>query len=243
MKKGLHYIIETIWVDLQEAKKQQDKKRFDRLLLDALPEIKKYTATRLNRLVAKGKIPEGKYSPSDFISELYLKAYKQVHLFQEPQAFSNWLFITTDTMLDDTVIKEEKRVEMFENIDEIGKVERETMEEEFSTDGDGDLMMLEEFDDPSYPDFEYTLDRVFIDNQLEPSLIEKLNKEFTADQLHDKIDAALNEMDDDKRIVFELSTIFHVAPEHITSIRNVTITEIESIKTEVQEHLVKSLNK
>ena len=88
--------------------------------------------------------------------------------------------------MGDIIVEEEFNDFFFKNIDTYSKPEWDEMAENFSTDGDGDLLMIEELDDISYNHNEYTLNHVFIEDD-EIELTKKLDKTFHNDDVNKHI--------------------------------------------------------
>jgi RNA polymerase sigma factor (sigma-70 family) len=247
----LTILLTNVWTDLLEAKKQADKKRFDAIMLSVIPELRRYIAKRLKVSIKKGKLPKNKYNANDFLDKIYLEAYENINNFENVQSFVNWLFTKADDVLEETISEEEFKATFFENIDKYSKKEWDAMVEEFSTDGDGDLMMIEEFDDPSYktnafPNYEYSLDDVFVDNDETKKIIEKLNNELTPEQIKQHINMVVEELPIDERSIFQLSVFHGLDNSHIASIRKIDIIEVDKkikiARERVSETFIKRFN-
>lgn len=92
------------------------------------------------------------------------------------------------------------------------------MDEKFTRDGDGDLVMLEELDDISYSKQDYTLADVFIADE-EADFIEKLSAKLTEEQIQQQIKSALFLLPFQLRTIFELSVNQQFDTEAIASIK------------------------
>jgi DNA-directed RNA polymerase specialized sigma24 family protein len=247
MTNHLTILLTNVWTDLLEAKKQADKKRFDAIILSVIPELRRYIAKRLKVSIKKGKLPKNKYNANDFLDKIYLEAYENINNFENVQSFVNWLFTKADDVLEETISEEEFKATFFENIDKYSKKEWDAMAEEFSTDGDGDLMMLEEFDDPSYktnafPHYEYSLDDVFVDNDEDKKLIEKLTNELTPEQINTHIQMVVEELPVTERSVFELATSHHMSPNDIALIKRIDITEVNNTLNTVRRRILQTFS-
>ncbi len=135
---------------------------FNQRMVGFLPRIKEFFSWQLSKLEKNNIIPGGKYKAEDLVDDLYIMAYDHnqkvkgdVHLF-------NWLFAKAKELIEDTIIEVDFDNTFFKNIDNYTKVERDEMEERFSVDGDGDLVMEEELDDLSYRKNDYVLESAFI---------------------------------------------------------------------------------
>jgi len=174
--------IDKIIQSLESYRKENDSSGFKIELQKMLPDVRRYLSRRLAAAISKRVIPKGKYKVDDFIDQLYIEAYNHLGKKGKPHAFYPWLFKKADELLEDTIVDEEFDELFFKNIEDYTKGEWEEMEENYSTDGDGDFVMLEELDDISYHQNQYALKDVFIEDK-ESNMIEKLDEELSEQQL------------------------------------------------------------
>jgi len=211
---------------LKQMKQQTDKHAFNETLTRLLPGLRNYIGRRLSRAIRKGLMPKRKYRVNDFVDELYLLAYDHIEQLPSGDELRSWLFEQADQLLDRTISTEEFNKSFMEHVDSYSKLEWEEMQEKFTADADGDLIMEEELDDPSYPKHDYSLEDVFVEDK-EKSLLEKLNKELTAEEIHQHIDMVLHQLPLQVQAIFELATQQHFEPEEIARIRNLSVEEVE----------------
>jgi RNA polymerase sigma factor (sigma-70 family) len=245
MTNNIHALISNIWADLQDAKKQADKNKFDALMLSVIPELKHYIGKRLKVSIQKGKLPINEYNANDFIDKIYIEAYENIHTFNDVQSFVNWLFTKADDLLKETISEEEFKLTYFDDFDKYSKSELDTMTERYSVGADKHLKMLEEFDDPSYktksfPNYEYTLNDVFVDNDETKKIIEKLNNELTPEQITQHINMVVDELPIDERSIFQLSVFHGLDNSHIASIRKINISEVDEKLKIARERIVQT---
>ena len=239
-KNKFRLISENIYLDLVKAKKEADKKSFNQQLLKIVPEIKKYIRGRLNTAIKKGHFSKEKYKTDDFINQLFIEIYNNIEEVSSEKDFYLWLFKKTNKLLEDTIDEEEFDDYFFKNIDTYSKPEWEAMQEKFSTDGDGDLLMLEELDDSSYNKNDYTLNHVFIENN-EEDLIEKLDKDLEEAAINKHIKLVLHNLPLQMRTVFELSTQHYLSVQEISKLQNISIKKVEEILKNTEKALKTSL--
>ena len=156
MKQNISYqqqfriVIERTFPALLKSKKEDDQSTFNQQLLNIKPELENYINERLNTAIKKGHFPKGKYKADGFISQLFIEVYDHIETLSDEKDFYLWLFRKTNELLEDTIDEEEFDDFFLKNIDTYSKPEWDAMEEKFSTDGGGDLVMIEELDDNSY---------------------------------------------------------------------------------------------
>jgi RNA polymerase sigma factor (sigma-70 family) len=218
-------LVARAFPELKQLKARHNKAGFNQLMKKIFPGVKQYINNELRRALENGSIPSGKYNLSDFISELYIMAYDHIHEVKEDKHLLSWLIKKADELLADTIIEEEFDQTFYENIDSIDKVEWDEMEERFSTDGDGDLVMEEELDDISYPKNDYILKNVFVEHT-EEDLINHLDKELTGKEINEHISMVLHRLPPQMSSIFDLAINLQLKLEEIAEIKKIPIEEV-----------------
>jgi hypothetical protein len=174
-KKDFRVSVSDSFQNLIKLKKEGEKDSFDKLLLNIIPKIRKYINGKLNTLVNQGDFCKDKFEADDFIDQLFIEIYDNIEEVENENSFYFWIFKKINYLLEDVAVKEEFDNLFFKNIDDYSKPEWDEMQEEFSTDADGDLLMIDELDDISYNHNDYELNHVFVENT-ENLIIEKIDK-------------------------------------------------------------------
>ena len=219
---------------LQLLKEEDNRLAFNNLMEKVMPEIKQYINRQLIVALKSKTLPEGKYKVEDFTDELYIEAFDNIQDLTEEHHLHRWLFFKADELLEDTIVEEDFDNMFFKNIDNYTKEEWESMEEKFSRDGDGDLVILEELDDDSYSKQDYTLADVFIKDE-EADFVKKLSAKLTEEEIKKQIEAALFLLPFHLRTIFELSVNQQFDAEEIADIKKMTITEVKKILDEAKK--------
>jgi len=144
-QKILRSRVEITFRQLVQLKKENNKESFNVELLKILPEVKKYINGRLTAAMKRGHLPKDKYKAGDFYNQLFIEVFDYIEELKDDKDFYLWIFKKTDELLEVVIIEEEFNEFFFQNIDDYSKPEWDAMEEGYSTDSDGDLMMIEEF--------------------------------------------------------------------------------------------------
>lgn len=246
MKKTASYqqqvriVVENTFLDLIKFKKNGDKDSFNQQLLKILPEVKKYINGRLISAIKKGNFSKGKYKADDFIDQLFIEVYDHIDQLEKEDDFYLWLFKKTNELLEDTIVAEEFDEYFFKNIDDYSKPEWDEMAENFSTDGDGDLLMIEELDDSSYNHNDYTLNHVFIEDD-EKELTKKIDTHLSEEAVNRHIHMVLQNLPLAMRDVFDLFTNQQFTLEEVAAIRKSTVNEVEKLLHSARKALQVSL--
>jgi RNA polymerase sigma factor (sigma-70 family) len=234
--KKFRLFVTATFPSLVQLKKEGDKASFSKLVLDIIPEIRKYVNRKLRRALKKGSFPKGKYKADDFIDQLFIEIYDNIEEVEKEEYFYLWLYKKVNELLEDSILEEEFDDFFFKNIDDYSKPEWDEMQENFSTDGDGDLMLIEELDDMSYNHNDYILNQVFIENK-EKGIIEKIDEKLSAEKVQRHIAMVLHNLPPRMRNVFELNAKYQFEIEEIAHLQNKTIEEVKKLFKDAQKAL------
>ena len=239
-KQEFRLFVTKTHTTLLKLKQDGDRASFNALVLKVVPKLRVYINNYLAAAIKKGHFSKGKYKADDFIDQLFIEIYDHIEEVKHEKEFYVWLYKKTNDLLEDISVEEEFNDYFFKNIDDYSKPEWDAMEEKFSTDGDGDLMMIEELDDISYNHNNYTLNHVFIENK-ENSLIETLDETLKEDVINNHIAMVLRNLPLAMRNVFQLYTNEHLELEEIAKIKNTTIDEVQELLADAKKALQVSL--
>ncbi len=235
-QKELRVFVAGTFSDLVQHKKMGEKKAFNELLLKTLPQVKLYIVKRFNTAISKGNLPRGKYKPADFLDQLFITAYDHFDEVKNEKNLYPWLFKKVDELLDDTIVQEEFDEVFFQNIDDFSKPAWDAMEEKFSTDGDGDLVMMEEMDDISYGKKDDILNQLFVEDD-NNEMIAKLDREWGEKNIRKHAEMVLYHLPLPMRTVYELATEHHFSVGEIAEIRNQSLQEVKELLEDARKAL------
>ncbi|MBC2839563.1 RNA polymerase sigma factor [Robiginitalea sp. SC105] len=213
---------------LRDLRQADERKAFNEELMKVLPEVHRYITRALRLALSKGVISHNKYRPDDFFDQLIIEIWDHFDDIPSGDMFRSWLFERAEKILEDMEVEEIFSSCYNENIDDYSRAEQSEMEENYSTDGDGDLVMLEDLDDISYRDHHYILKNIFLDDAHE-DLMALMESDAGRDQVEQRLDATLFGMPADARSVFELATLQLFSTEEIALIKKQDEAEIEAL--------------
>jgi RNA polymerase sigma factor (sigma-70 family) len=157
--------------------------------------------------------------------------------------FYNWVYREADKLLE-AKLEEEDGMENYENVEQIRKRERKGIEEEFSVDAEGDYMMLEEMDDPTYrnydralQDYPYSFHVISDNDETEQSILERLDEDLTEEELNERIHHALSKLPRIQQEVYDLYYLEDLNTKQIAQIKDMEESEIVSLINQVREYL------
>lgn len=233
-QKEIRITFASAFLDLVILKKEDDNSAFNDLVLSIMPEIKKYIKGRISAAIHQGHFSSGKYKSDDFIDQLFIEIYDNLDEVKSKNEFYKWLFKKTNQLLDDIMVEEEFNDLFFKNIDDYSKSEFKGMIEKYTTDGGGDFIMIEELNESSFnPKKAEELSPFFIENG-EEELIEKIDKELTAEDIHHHISFVLASLPLTMRNVYDLFYSAQFSIEEIAEITNISPLEVDDLLKEAK---------
>lgn len=249
MKNTLHYdqrqaefhrYVNDNFEPLLRLRSENKGEAFNVLLLKLLPDIKRYITRGLRIALSKGVISHNKYKPDDIFDQLIIDVYDHLDEVHDKSEFHAWLFKRAEKLLEDMEVEEEFASYFYDNIADYSRAEQDQMLEEFSTDGDGDLVMLEELDDISYKNHQYLLKNIFLDDSHE-ELMALLERSDDKEEPARLMETALFSLPPNMRSVFELATEQLFTMEDISLIKGFPIDQIEKMMERARELLQNTL--
>ena len=235
-QREFHLFASNTFSDLQGLRNDKNIDAFNNILMKAIPDVRRYIQKRLNDALRKNQIDKGRYKADDFVDQLFIEAYELFDEIVDQNELYPWLFKKADELMEEAIVEEEFDTFFFENIDNYSRPEWDEMEEKFSTDGDGDLVMIEELDDSSYRKNDYILNHVFIEDE-NKELIERLDTELDSERARKHTEMVLSHLPTPMRKVFELFTEHQFDVAEIAKIRNRTVQEVETLLGEARKSL------
>lgn len=238
----IRIIMKETYSKLVSYKRKENRESFNTELLKVLPQIYRYVSKRLNSAIANGKLNKGMFNPSDFTDQLFIEVYDNIDDIKSENELHVFLFKKVDELLEDSLVEEEFDHVFFDNIDTYSKPEWDAMEENYTQDADGDFVLLEELDDTSLNKSNYSLEHVFITQEVK-QLADKLDASLNKERIYRHIQLVLNKMNMPMRTVYELFTDEGLTTEEIAKIRKTTIDQVEELLALARQLLKDSFEK
>jgi DNA-directed RNA polymerase specialized sigma24 family protein len=235
-----HRYVNENYPVLKRLREEDKREAFNALLLKLLQGAKRYLTRGLRIALAKGVISHNKYRPEDLFDQLILEVYDHLDEVGDQNQFHSWIFQRAEKLLSDMEVEEEFESYLYDNIDDYSKAEREGMDEAFSTDGDGDLVMMDELDDISYRDHQYLLKNIFLDDAHE-DLMALMDQEDSRQRTQGHLDSVLFRLPQPMRSVFELVTEQLFSMEDVALIKGMPVARVEEMMDRTREILRTSL--
>lgn len=238
-QREFHLFAANSFSDLQGYRRDSDTVAFNNTLMKIIPDVRVYIQKRINQALSKNQLDKGRYKADDFVDQLFIEVYEHIDEVTDQEDLYPYMFKKADELLEDALVEEEFDTFFFENIDNYSKPEWDKLEEKFSADGDGDLVMMEELEDSSYKKNDF-LKQVLIDDENE-EFIQRLDAKLDSERIRKHKEMVLSNLPSSMRTVFELFTEHQFDVAEIAKIRNRTIKEVEMLLDSARKSLKASL--
>ncbi|MBQ0785874.1 MAG: sigma-70 family RNA polymerase sigma factor [Oceanihabitans sp.] len=239
-KQEFRLFIKESYSSLIKLKKGGDKEAFNALVLKILPSLRNYINRGLNIFIRNGNFSKGKYKGDDIIDQLFIEIYDHIEDVKHEKDFYAWLYLKVDEIMEDLQVEEAFNEFFFKNMDTYSKPEWDAMEEKYTKDADGDLLLIEELTDSSYNHNDYELKPVFVEDD-EAAFIAEIDKHLKQDTVKNHTAFVVGNLPSAMRQVFELFTNEQLTLEEIAVVRKATIEDVKRLLKDAKHALQVSL--
>jgi len=158
--------------ELQQLKKEKDFKTFYQKIETMVPEIRRFVSNSLKAAENEGKLDRGYFNADGVLDEVYLAIFSQLDPSWDDARLRYLLFKKAVANLNDKKAIEASQPESV-NTNDLLKEELDRLDEAFTTDGDGDLILNTELDDISYKQERKHATPIFMDETVVSPVIKK----------------------------------------------------------------------
>lgn len=138
------------------------------------PDLKKFMTRSLKAAEAQSLIDRGFYNAEGMLDEIYMDIFKDFTNYIEKGRLQTVLFAKAIQKINEKKILEQETPEYL-STEKLLEEELKALEEKFTAQADGDLILIKELDDISYKQKTVRPSNVILDETLEEQLIKKLN--------------------------------------------------------------------
>ena len=221
--------------DLSKLSEQEKNELFKNIIPVLLPGLKGYIKRRIiSAKMAKLKSLSN-IDPKDVINEVVLRVHSKFkNNIENIKDINIWLIQEADNVLNEILDKQE-----FEKIsyEELVNNELGQLEEEFTIDGEGELVMTEDLDEY---DMDFGVEEIIlISSTGENEFIDNLEKDKTA--LKSKIYDELIKLPLRYQSIYDLYYFENMEIEEIAKIKNMEPLKVEAIIISIKELLTEKL--
>jgi DNA-directed RNA polymerase specialized sigma24 family protein len=163
---------------LYRHKEENDFEQFYNKISSLVPDLKKFTARSLKAAESQSAIDRGFYNAEGILDEIYLEIFKDFIEIIDEEKLKTILFSKAVQKIEEKKIIEQETPDYLPT-EEMLKQELDALDEKFTTQADGDLILNTELDDISYKQHTERPSNVILEETLEQQLIKKLDMNDT----------------------------------------------------------------
>lgn len=163
---------------LYRHKEENDFEQFYNKISAMVPDLKKFTARSLKAAESQKAIDRGFYKAEGILDEIYLEVFKDFVVIKDEVKLKTILFAKAVQKIEEKKIIELETPDYLPT-EKMLEQELNALDEKFTTQADGDLILNTELDDISYKQHTERPANVLLDETLEQQLIKKLDMNDT----------------------------------------------------------------
>jgi RNA polymerase sigma factor (sigma-70 family) len=216
-----------------------NKDEFNRILKEFLPELKKLVHHKLRQWEVKGDIPKGRYSADEIIDDVYIKIFDEFHdSFTDERNLKVKMLAVAREQL--AAIKEKHSQEVI-SYEKLVAEEMKELEENYTVDSEGELILMEDLDDISY-DNHNKEDIILLENENFDELAGSFDLQETgelSDEEKRKIGKIYSDLPELTRSVVDHYAFVKLSTVQIAEIHNISEDDVNWMLNRVKERFEK----
>lgn len=222
---------------LARHKEENDFEQFYNKISTLEPDLQRFMSRSLIAAENQGSIDRGFYSAEELLDEIYLEVFKEFTDPMDAEKIKTILFSKAIQKIEEKKIIEQETPE-YVSTEQMLKEELNALDEKFTTQADGDLILNTELDDISYKQHSERPNNVILDETLEQQLIKKLDMN---DSLLPSLErrtifgALYNTIPPRSKSVLELYAFGNRSQHEISEILEVPVTVVDRIVDKLKE--------
>lgn len=224
---------------------QQNNERFNSTVSEVLPRLKRYVANQLRMAVINGIIGPRKYRPEDISDEVFIQLKERWDAGQLPlKDIKTAMFKLADDALARIMNEEKEHIKNIA-IEEILAEEIKGLEEKYSVEADGDIVLYEEFDDISYEHEREQKTIYLLEPGFENDLIETLDLTEIYPHTPEASEMLAHVYQDLPALtsaIIDLHVAGGLSVEEIAEVREMEIRNVDKIIRQVRLRFISVLN-
>ena len=154
--------------ELQKDNKEIQFEQFYKKIANIIPDLKRFMTGSLKAAEYQGLLDKGFYDTDEMLDEVYLEAFQDFASETDAIKLRRSLFRKAIKKLEG---KEAEEVPDEANTHSLLKAELKTLNEDFTTEADGDRILFEDLDDISYKQKKAWSKEIHLDDFLEKQLV------------------------------------------------------------------------
>ncbi len=232
---------------LNAHRKAGNQAAFNKVLFEFMPHFRKVIHHKIRQMELRGELPKNMYSAQGVVDEVYLKIFKERGT--EPLD-ENYLkarmYIVAKEILTELKEKESGHHQTV-SMEELINREMKALEENYTIDAEGKLVLLEDLDDISYHQDEYGDNLVLIEeekiDEIARVLALKDKQRPLTDTERKRIGKVYSDLPETSRAIVEYLAIGKLNEEEIASVMDLRTENITQMVSRIRARFLSVLKK
>ncbi|MBP3192048.1 HPF/RaiA family ribosome-associated protein [Natronogracilivirga saccharolytica] len=222
---------------LRETRETADRNTFEALLKRGVPGLRNYLDRRVKQTNTAAGEDTG-LRVDDLAGELYTRIYDRFGDHpEEAGSRLSWMYGQADSFMEEK-LTENDLLETSGTPDDARTGIPQEPEFTYSVDAEGELVPVDELDDPVFIHNMYNIEDIFTENPDEAEEMRlKVDERMTRDGFHHLVSSELATQPFFKRSVFDLYIIDRFEADEIADIKDCSSKEVEQALLEVRTYL------
>jgi DNA-directed RNA polymerase specialized sigma24 family protein len=232
---------------LQAHKTAGNRAEFNKVLFEFMPHFRKVIHHKIRQMELRGDLPKNMYSAQGIVDEVYLRLYQESsHQPFDENYLKARMFSVAKKILGEIREKENGKGKDI-SMEEWFRREMQELEEPYSVDAEGELVLLEDLDDISYDQEEYGENLVLIEeekiDELARTLSLKESDEPLTDDERKRLGKAYSDLPETSREVIDYVAFGKLNEEQVASVLEINIENISDMLEKVRTRFRSVLKK
>lgn len=229
---------------LRQHHQQSEQESFYNLFARMTPSLRKYLQRQWKEALAERQITAPPIDFQGLLDELYAFVYERFRSDLVTEAtFETWVYEQAEEFLTRKLEALDAEVPRALSVETLSEEEMAALDESFSANAEGQPTLLEEFDDISYHNEEYTLEDLFPTEEEEAQWLSVLDgeeepQEWDIARISRHIKMALARLPREQRAVFDLHVQEKLSPADIARIKHLDERRVEELLREARARVV-----
>ncbi|NPA43329.1 MAG: sigma-70 family RNA polymerase sigma factor [Chlorobi bacterium] len=231
--------MQTTFEKLKQHKADQNRADFNELLTKFLPKLERYVRHRIRVMELEKKLPRNYYAPADVIADVYLKIYEKFDEIHDERQLRTEMFKLADEIIQDYV-NQHKYPPKSVPYHDLLKEELKMLEEEFTADADGELVLIEELDDIEYKQDEFKRKIYLFDREAERAFAAALGlseEDFKDEKFRAIFGNMYANLPDTARHILDLLSQGGLTPEEVAAVMDVKKSDVIAVIERIRKLL------
>lgn len=216
-----------------EESKTESIETFNKTIVSFIPTLKSYI---LNYLIEQGLNKKSELTIPELINEIYLMLYNNItERPTDDTRFLGWVFSETKKWLDNYLVQSANTNRKQIDIHSLAMQELSSLEQKFTMDADGELVMFEDLDDISY--FNEQMTQHYENGEYDNLLLTEEN----ISGLNDTVQKVLKSIDPKAKLIYEMYWFNDMTEHEIAATMGWQLEKVlQTIKT-ISKQIVSSI--